>query len=489
MVIRVVPVSMENRVEKGVEELEEDISCTERMCRKDYSAFRNYIENTTAHGIARIFSNKPITERLFWLFIVVGATVGCFLNCLDRITLLASSPTSTILSVKRLQPINFPAVTVCNLNLLRYDRLAALGVPLGNVSDILNIDPYDPGEVEVCKAFSNSNSSFREIKLEHLVRYAGDQKETFILNCTFLGKECEERDITPLITNFGLCYTFNGGSRKPILQTNGTGIRQGLSLVVNIQQDQYVSSYLLDAGIRVVIHPQSEPPLPLDRGLSIPPGRNAFIGLVQRNITDATKRNCRTETDPSGFIYLQGQFRYSVPACSLDCLNTAIARNCNCLFAPEQFSSNSSQFAHLEPCKLKHICCIQVLYFIPKGCTCISACKSTTYDISNSNSAIPAEYYYEKEEIQDIQRNLVGVNAYFESLNVETVITTVSYTFVALLSDIGGQLGLFLGISVISVTEFFFWLSEEFVNRCCCVRCQKMRKKISKTYDSKVHPV
>ncbi len=79
-----------------------------------------------------------------------------------------------------------------------------------------------------------------------------------------------------------------------------------------------------------------------------------------------------------------------------------------------------------------------------------------------------------------VQSDVVLVNVYFESANVETFTTTSAYTAVALLSDIGGQLGLFLGVSVISMLEFGSWLLDEFRDRClCCIRRWRRSKKIS----------
>lgn len=70
----------------------------EQLLRKDDTIFRRiseYIDNTTTHGVVRIFSGKSIIKRLFWLLVVLVASAGCLYNCIDRIRFLASAPTST----------------------------------------------------------------------------------------------------------------------------------------------------------------------------------------------------------------------------------------------------------------------------------------------------------------------------------------------------------------------------------------------------------
>ena len=44
------------------------------------------------------------------------------------------------------------------------------------------------------------------------------------------------------------------------------------------------------------------------------------------------------------------------------------------------------------------------------------------------------------------------------TLNIETQTTDEAYSFIALLSDIGGQVGPFLGLSVISILQFGDWI-------------------------------
>ena len=61
--------------------------------------------------------------------------------------------------------------------------------------------------------------------------------------------------------------------------------------------------------------------------------------------------------------------------------------------------------------------------------------------------------------------DFLALNVYFETLNIKTQTTSNAYSFIALLSDIGGQLGLFLGVSVISIMEFGTWIVDEIKDR------------------------
>lgn len=118
-------------------QFEDQSSCSKRLLKKDTTTFRNYIENTTTHGVVRIFSSRSIIRRLFWLFIVVGATIGCLYNCIDRIRFLARDPISTAISIRRVRPVDFPAVTI---NFVTRDGVDQAGI-LDLAAEVLNLLP------------------------------------------------------------------------------------------------------------------------------------------------------------------------------------------------------------------------------------------------------------------------------------------------------------------------------------------------------------
>ncbi|XP_020604435.1 acid-sensing ion channel 1A-like [Orbicella faveolata] len=53
------------------------------------------------------------------------------------------------------------------------------------------------------------------------------------------------------------------------------------------------------------------------------------------------------------------------------------------------------------------------------------------------------------------RRNVLKLQVFFEELDVEFISEQRSYELVAFVSDIGGQLGLWIGFSVLTIAEFF----------------------------------
>ena len=109
-------------------------------------------------------------------------------------------------------------------------------------------------------------------------------------------------------------------------------------------------------------------------------------------------------------------------------------------------------------CKLSDVCCeVQAFREVEDSCDCPPKCETVqrTTTISSSTS----------------DDGFVHVNVYYETLILETRETSDSYTVWSLISDIGGNTGLFLGFTLLSGMELLV-LVVGLIKDCCCSGCK-----------------
>ena len=267
---------------------------------------------------------------------------------------------------------------------------------------------------------------------------------------------------------YGRCYTFNSLGQN--LKQSQQGIGNGLRLIIDIQQQQYTETYQsghTDAGLKFAIHPPDELPVLETMGLSAAPGFHTYVSL--RRIHHLNLRK------PWGMCGTQGTVegeKYSRSTCLRKCLRDVIIGKCKCLpfgYAPEEGT--------VSVCDIDHFPCIKDALEAYRAsssssaCGCPVACDYVTYDSTLSMARFPSHsvaqdfvQLYESGsgtnrtvvpvvDKEYVERNLVYLDVYFNELSTITYEQVEAIPFTALLGDLGGQLGLFLGASVITGVE------------------------------------
>ena len=274
-------------------------------------------------------------------------------------------------------------------------------------------------------------------------------------------------------------------------------------------------------GVRVVIHPPASHPFPHTEGFDVPPGHSVSFGLHPQQTERLGPPHGKCNVSES----------YRLIACQKDCVQRGIIAKCGCkdINLPEPKNSSdlrfcSDDFDVPQSCENQDSdeCIDKLMAFylriqcarnasvehsrlapVGRNCNCFPPCYELNYDVTYSLSKWPAESFDGEEAFVDIFHNLnylerfnnsvdnatkfqlfsqhfnesnrhnamkdfARLNVYIANSNVVRTVETEDYHRSQLLSDIGGQLGLWIGVSVISLSEIielFFDVIVYFMKR------------------------
>ena len=438
----------------------EDQARLQRQESEKKSTLQKYAENNSVGGLSYVLSSKSKIRRLIWLTIILVCVAISLYLVRNTFSKLLDPPTSTTITNDPNLSLDFPAVTICNVNAFSAEILESCGI--------------GPEYVRLMFNANNEKFSFEPPTVEFdplLAELTNNITENFIFRCFFGDKTCDiDKDFEFSLNELFACYTFNSGQRgKPILKVNGTGANDGLTLIVNINQNDYSATIKVDAGIKIVLHPQDEPPHPDRFGVAASPGTNMHISFKKQVYDDQTLRSC----SPKGqhkWMYLSEEVSYSYASCLKDSLINSSINECGCVLSTDYLLSNQQY----SLCTLNRLGCFVDNFFVNPPEPCQMACKHTTFEIiSATHTTYPANYA--KDLIAASNDSLI-VNVYYETLNVQTQTTVYSYGIEEFFAEVGGQLGLFIGISAITFFEFVIFLLDEIKNW-----IKKRQRKISRS--------
>ena len=443
--------------------------------------FKEYGEHTSVGGLKKVLSGSSIIRRLAWLVVLLVCIVGVGYSVLNNFKKIVNMPTSTTISTTT--SLDFPAVTVCNLNIFSAENAGDFDLPEQTISDLqMLFTAALAGDNQTCYRLLNM-SGLENTNFTDLIKIS---PQDLISGCRFGGEDCNiTSDFMPTLTHLGVCFTFNSGrsdtmpySSVPIRKVKNAGVRNGLQLQLKVNQSDYIATYAGDAGIKIAVHPQSEPPLPDDLGIAVPPGNNAFISFTKRSVEDETGINCREERSAEDWNFLEREYNYSQAACLTDSFYTRVADNCKCIitdtFTPQPTTPPYSQ----QPvCNFADICCNFEQYTAPIKTPCLPACSFEEYPVSTASYSLFPASYREQSDSSLSNENSASANIFFQTLTVENQHTEFAYGIEEFFAEFGGHLSLFIGANIIGLFEFSFLLYD-------AIKFCVMRKPCKKTSDS-----
>jgi hypothetical protein len=186
---------------------------------------------TTAHGFSNIILNNLWMFKLTWICCLMCAFAGC--GYLIHKTIADFLDYDVVTTIRKYSdtPVTFPAVSICNSNLVANERaqeyVKNLSVPLSMIMEMyVNLQAY----VGISLYSPEYDDSFRASM--------GYSLDEFVIECHFNEQSCNYslHWMWYFDSMYGNCFRFNGGvdsngGSVPILKSTKAGRWNGLSLM------------------------------------------------------------------------------------------------------------------------------------------------------------------------------------------------------------------------------------------------------------------
>ncbi|KAK6760068.1 hypothetical protein RB195_021547 [Necator americanus] len=290
----------------------------------------------------------------------------------------------------------------------------------------------------------------------------GYGKSELIRQCSFNSMQCDiEKEFKLHIDpSFGNCYTFNADPDN-VQASSRAGPSHGLRLMVFVNASDYLPTTEA-IGVRIAIHGQRECPFPDTFGYSAPTGAVSSFGISLRKVNRLQNGDCFNADMPLPPGYIYRDYKYEPEGCYRNCYQKRIISRCGC--ADPRFPSPSSSIRICDPRNEQTRDCLlseSVRMIKRKSCRCTHACKqdvyTTTYSAAKWPSGSVRMECTEKDCNSYFSEHAAMLEIYYEQMSYEVLRESESYSFVNLISDIGGQMGLWLGASVLTAIEILIF--------------------------------
>ena len=425
-------------------------------------AFCELILISTSHGLPNAVRNPHKPMKLMWSISFGISTIFCSLLIIQSIMQYLEYDVITKVRIVDETEAEFPRIIICNLN--RFQTKYALDIYGKNQN--LTFDLL----IHLSLFFSD----------EQKRRLSYDLNETLI-SCKFSIYECNWTDFEMIYNKiFGTCFVFNSGKNAfgqnvPIKRLKQAGRFAGLQIEMYVDIPKQLKKFGPGYnGLIVVLSNNSFRNIYEDeQEILISPGSLTYIAVQRTIVNQMEKPYSECLTSSNSILYkriLDLNVSYTRADCISLCRQLQIERVCKCshFFHPNIFSKMCTTSQEIDCMHVNHKAFDE--RSLPDECKelCPFECKkmifSTIHSQLNEFSNEKAQQYLEHKllkskyeefnsSLDDVKQSIVNLNIFYDRLSFTEISEKPSFTFVDLVSNVGGTFGLFIGISLLSLLE------------------------------------
>ncbi|CAF0708691.1 unnamed protein product [Brachionus calyciflorus] len=458
--------------------------------------FIEWCNYSTTHGIPNIARSDSKTVKLIWFVCLSAGSVYCFYSIVTILISFLSFGVLINIEVVEKAPIEFPAVTVCNLNPLdrRYSQsyidevLSKHNISHVKDTNRIDINPHTVKYLIKANILADKNLTWQQI------RQFGFEIDFMLLTCFYNDKPCNASDFVWVYDfDFGNCFTFNSGNdqkgnKVPIRLMNEPGSDRSFKLELFLGDEFSQGIWMQQSGARVIVHNQSVEALIEAEGKELATNYQTDIGITRTFVSklEYPYSNCvKNIYSPDGHKseYFKAMFNilnmttYRQKNCIRLCVQKFIKDSCGCV--DPKLPNIYKSVPYCATLSLLNCISNSRIEYLKKSDECKECpleCDSVDYQLRTSKSRYPTMYYtnylrYQTDLVSrfplttvvsdnHIQKNIVLLNVFYDDLATTYVHEIQEVSADALFGTIGGNLGLFIGMSLLSFVEILEILIE-----------------------------
>jgi hypothetical protein len=473
---------------------------------------RETIGNESAQAFVRVFDSKFFGLKVFWFLGLFACSSFCFYLVARTLLTYLSYPVYTTTTIVHEMPTLFPKVTICNsafaVTEFAYEMIKQINeevypsINLFNQTQMSNLTFDEMQSLVIVFAYFIATinlNTFSDASRQMLVHSLNE----ILWNCEFNRLPCSASDFSWSWDPFyGNCYSFNSGFnasggrigyKESLLPGSLFGLKLNIYVgyydKLSVFNAGFFSNYGTNApiyGLNVLI--ENNTYLSEDKAnvIAINGGTVNYIAVQRKFNTKLPKpySNCDIDTKNPGKIaseyynlILSSPYQYSQELCVTQCMQKEVIRLCNCsmpyFLDLYNFTCHSVSDAFSSIYAYKNL---QVESYI---LDCISRCPlecssaqftftltSQSYTgllfeaLVKSSQTFMSDFNYTPITPETASNKFVELNLYYDSLSFTSSEDSPSMDIVTLLGNVGGTLGLFLGICILSLFEIIHVLVE-----------------------------
>jgi hypothetical protein len=453
---------------------------------------KDILYNSFCQAIIKLTDKSHISLKIILFFFIFVSTSLASYMVIEAILYYFDYDVTTTSRVIYERPSYFPKVTLCNQNMFTTEYAYEFAKSINSSWNI-----YTNKDTLYNLSFAERYTKrvyFFNLVLGNVFNYRdknqknlGHNFDDILLSCYFNNQICNANDFKwkfdPL---YGNCYEFNADARD-IKQSTIPGWINGLMLELYVNFNENLNEFNSVYGGYGAIVRLDNSSYSIDHGLDgiqVEAGTNSFI-VVDRSFKfmlpkpysnceiDSSTPKVRNDSELFNLI-AKSEYDYTQALCFSQCYQRESIRKCGfpdlnflSLFPVNNTFSRNEDYTCVD-----NVYCTKYLSsdFLRETCLplCPLECNRTEYrasvtasqligdiyvDYIKRNKNLSSDFINRSIDLNTAARSVVKMNIFYESMSYTLVTESPKMNVVSLLASIGGNLGLFLGVSVFSLCE------------------------------------